>query len=521
MVFVSTTVRITRFAQDLPISGLGGEIGPGIGLPGVSPLLPNGGINIGIPGGGFPGYPGFPGPFGGPIPPGGPIPVPPGVSPTAHILNISIPKPVNPGMSVNILMWFASAFAPATYAMHLTIPAINYDHITPFVPGNGPGVLLLQNQFQVPTDAAPGNLQGNIQLVRTDPQTSSQITDDQEPFTLDVELTPTNPDGCPTGATKDGTGVCHCTDPTKEIVGSSCVPKCASGQHRDSTGNCVPDSITCPAGQHLDTASNTCVPDVVTPTPCPTGQHRDTAGHCVPDVVTPPPPSTDCFTFQGVQYCKSATPGQGCVRINNLWYCPPGAGTPIPHPGGGRHRRQCFRHNGIRYCKVTTPPADVSHCITVQGGVWCPRPPGTDSHPGGDHGHNCLPGQRYNWCIHGCVPASSTIADCPPDDDDHDHDGHGDDDDDHDGHDHDHDGHPGTSIPGGAGAPGIPGLPGTTSGGIPAAQAQQIEISLRNMAEGWRQRGANSQQIQTYINNLRNQIYARVQQQLAAAGIHQ
>ena len=504
--FVSTTVRCTRFAQDLPISGLGGDISPGIGLPGVSPLLPNGGISIGVPGGGI-GFPPFPGPFGGPFPPGGPIPAPPGVSPTAHILNISIPKPVNPGMSVNILMWFASAFAPATYAMHVTIPAINYDHVTPFVPGNGPGVLLLQNQFQVPTDAAPGNLQGNIQLVRTDPSNSSQITDDQEPFTLDVELTPTQPDGCPTGATKDSTGVCHCTDPTKEIIGSSCVPKCSSGQHRDTTGNCVPDAVTCPAGQHLDTASNTCVPD--TPTPCPTGQHRDSTGNCVPDTVTPPPPPppTDCFTFQNVQYCKSTTPGQGCVRINNTWYCPPGAGTPVPHP---RHRRQCFRHNGVRYCKVTTPPADVSHCITVQGGVWCPRPPGDDSHPHGDH--TCPTGQRYNWCVHGCVPANSTIADCPPDDDDDDHD-HGD---------HDDDNDPRNTVPHGqipVTAP-VPTPPPATAV-IPPAQAQQIEISLRNMADGWRRSGVNAQQINTYVNTLRNQIYARVQQQLAAAGIHQ
>lgn len=488
MVFASTNVRITRFAQDGPPVSLTSDISPGLSLPGVGPLIPP---NIGIPGGyGGPAFP-YPGPYGGPgfppfpgqIPPGGPIPAPPGVSPVGHILNISVPKPVNPGMSVNILMWFATAFAPAQYAMHLTIPAINYDHTTPTVNGTGPGVMMLQNQFQVPADAAPGNLQGNIQLVRIDP-VGSQVTDDQEAFTLDVELTPTQPDGCPTGAIKDTSGVCHCTDPTKEIIGSACVPKCASGQHRDTTGNCVPDAVTCPAGQHLDTASNTCVPDVVTPGPCPDGQHRDTAGHCIPDTV-PPPPNTNCFNFQNVQYCESATPKAGCVRINNKWYCPPAPGTPPPvPPGQRRHHRMCFTLRGTRYCKVTTPPTDASHCITVNGMVWCPRPPGDMTHPG-DH-----------------------------DGEDHDY---GD-------HDEDHDNIPphylGPPVPAPVPPPIPPVIPGYGQPGqIPPAQVQQIELYLRNLADGWRRQGINSTQIQTYANNLRNQIYTRVQQQLQAAGI--
>jgi len=112
------------------------------------------------------------------------------------------------------------------------------------------------------------------------------------------------------------------------------------------------------------------------------------------------------------------------------------------------------------------------------------------------------------------VPANSTIRDCPPDDDDDDHD--------HGGHDDDDDHDPRNTVPHGqfpVTTP-VPTQPPATAV-IPPAQAQQIEISLRNMADGWRRSGVSAQQIQTYVNTLRAQIYARVQQQLAAAGIHQ
>ncbi|MDR4512322.1 MAG: hypothetical protein MRJ93_11540 [Nitrososphaeraceae archaeon] len=72
---------------------------------------------------------------------------------------------------------------------------------------------------------------------------------------------------------------------------------CTAGQHFDTTTNsCVPDTpqppVTCTAGQHFDTTTNSCVPD--TPQPpvtCTAGQHFDTTTNsCVPD--TPQPPVT-------------------------------------------------------------------------------------------------------------------------------------------------------------------------------------------------------------------------------------
>lgn len=43
---------------------------------------------------------------------------------------------------------------------------------------------------------------------------------------------------------------------------------CPTGQHKDSSGNCVPDGCTksCPTGQHVDSACKNCVPDDVTST---------------------------------------------------------------------------------------------------------------------------------------------------------------------------------------------------------------------------------------------------------------
>ncbi len=49
-------------------------------------------------------------------------------------------------------------------------------------------------------------------------------------------------------------------------------------------GGPTPCTKTCPAGQHLDTANCTCVPDTCTKT-CPTGQHVNSACQCVADLV--------------------------------------------------------------------------------------------------------------------------------------------------------------------------------------------------------------------------------------------
>jgi hypothetical protein len=62
----------------------------------------------------------------------------------------------------------------------------------------------------------------------------------------------------------------------------------------------------CPPGQHKD-ASGNCVPDGP---PCPPGQHRDTSGNCVPDI--PPAGGLDQFGIREIY--KSKTGGK--VAIN-------------------------------------------------------------------------------------------------------------------------------------------------------------------------------------------------------------
>ena len=78
--------------------------------------------------------------------------------------------------------------------------------------------------------------------------------------------------------------------------------ECPEGQHKDASGNCVPDHdppVECPPGQHLE--NGVCVPDVITPTcgghshwtglkcECDVGYH-DEGGVCVPNDLPPPPP---------------------------------------------------------------------------------------------------------------------------------------------------------------------------------------------------------------------------------------
>jgi hypothetical protein len=88
-------------------------------------------------------------------------------------------------------------------------------------------------------------------------------------------------------------------------AGTECIPvvkvdECKTGFHRDETGVCVPDEIKCSAGYHLENgvcvadklvcskgfelneAGTECIP-IIEIKACPTGQHRDETGKCVPD----------------------------------------------------------------------------------------------------------------------------------------------------------------------------------------------------------------------------------------------
>lgn len=88
-------------------------------------------------------------------------------------------------------------------------------------------------------------------------------------------------------------------------AGTECIPvvkveACKDGFHRDETGVCVPDEIECGVGYHLENgvcvvdklvcskgfelneAGTECIP-IIEIKACPTGQHRDETGKCVPD----------------------------------------------------------------------------------------------------------------------------------------------------------------------------------------------------------------------------------------------
>lgn len=267
----------------MPLS-IGGELGAGgsVGypIPGISPGG-SGYVNIGIPGTGgpfdiYPTGPGFPGFPGGA----------PGAGVNPQIVKVSIPRPVCPGTAIKIYMWFAASFGPRQYALRTEMPEIGYNHTTPYIFVSGPGVYQLENSFTLPADAPIGDIQGTLKLLTNEQGTTNITIADDEPFVLKVQACGTTPpvDECPPGATKVA-GVCTCTDLTKEIWHNLCVAKCPAGYTRDATTG-VCELNTCPTGQHRDASTGQCVPD--TPTPCPTGQHRDTAGNCVPDTITCP-----------------------------------------------------------------------------------------------------------------------------------------------------------------------------------------------------------------------------------------
>ena len=165
---------------------------------------------------------------------------------------------------------------------------------------------------------------------------------------------PIEEDECPVGYHRDESGVCvqdECPEGyvrnlvtgacEKPLVceegfelndeGTACIPvikvtACPTGQHRDETGKCVPDTEECAEGFHLE--NGLCVPDdegcedgyekingacvpvcaegyvrnlatgvceKVEDKGCPPGQAKNAEGKCVPIIVTPKPP-VECPT---------------------------------------------------------------------------------------------------------------------------------------------------------------------------------------------------------------------------------
>ena len=81
-------------------------------------------------------------------------------------------------------------------------------------------------------------------------------------------------ESCPTGFHKDASGACVPD-----------VEECPTGYHRDeTTGQCVKDALVCAEGFELNEAGTECIPTVKV-TACKEGFHRDETGACVPDTV--------------------------------------------------------------------------------------------------------------------------------------------------------------------------------------------------------------------------------------------
>jgi calcineurin-like phosphoesterase family protein len=136
---------------------------------------------------------------------------------------------------------------------------------------------------------------------------------------------------CPEGYTLDKS-LGHCIPKPETFVGPKCPtgyrwnfvtkicdkigttepppdPECPPGQHKNANGDCVPDVITCPAGQHWD--GTKCVPDVIT---CPPGQHLEN-GICVPDTTNPPDPGEGEVDANGVIWFLPEVKGKQTIVV--------------------------------------------------------------------------------------------------------------------------------------------------------------------------------------------------------------
>lgn len=130
---------------------------------------------------------------------------------------------------------------------------------------------------------------------------------------------------CRDGYTLNSDKVCI-KDPPKcpvdqERVGGTCVPKppCGTGETRDGTGTCKPDSSTgCDPGK-IKGPDGTCIPD--TNQPCPEGQTRGSNGVCTAN--SKDPGNDDDHEASGGDSCASppTCTGDGilCLQLRIQW----------------------------------------------------------------------------------------------------------------------------------------------------------------------------------------------------------
>jgi hypothetical protein len=203
------------------------------------------------------------------------------------------------------------------------------------------------------------------------------------------------PDECPEGYVRNlATGVCEkplvCEEGFElNDAGTECIPvinikSCPTGQHRDETGKCVPDTKECAEGFHLDEATGLCVADE---DECEEGYHREN-GVCVPDEC-PEGYIRNLETGVCEKVEKECPPGQvkdangKCVPITKTTECKPGfekvdgVCVPICKPG-------YQRVNGV--CVLICKPG-----YQLVNGVCVPIPTGAPISAAGGEGEKTDP----------------------------------------------------------------------------------------------------------------------------------
>jgi len=124
---------------------------------------------------------------------------------------------------------------------------------------------------------------------------------------------------CPSGETRDPSGVCQCPAGTTRHTNGVCYPPCTiTGQIRDTNGVCY---LPCPAGTTRHT-NGVCYP------PCPTGETRDVNAVCqCPEGTTrhtngvcyPPCPQDDFGYFPLVRNDEGVCGQMDFSRMFNNW----------------------------------------------------------------------------------------------------------------------------------------------------------------------------------------------------------